>query len=281
MVHLEGDSPEAIALPAWSLDRETAAATVLHTELPIANAREWAWAGSSGAGVSVCVIDSGIDGSHPRVGGVDGSVFLELRDDDEIHVEADEEGDLFGHGTACAGVIRSLAPECEIHSVRVLGRGLTGQGPVLLAGLAWAIEQGFDVINLSLSSTKSQFSTELRELADRAFFRGTLIVSAAHNMPVISYPWQFSAVVSVGSHAGSDPFEFYCNPEPPVEFVACGVEVDVAWLEHGALRASGNSFATPHIAAIAALILSKHPGLTPFETKSLLRATASNVQGAL
>jgi len=276
----EGNESTPAELPAWSLDRERAAATLLHSELPFARAREWAWGDSRGAGARACVIDSGIDGSHPRVGGIQGAVFLELGDDGKAIVQEDEEGDLFGHGTACAGIIRALAPECELHSVRVLGRGLTGAGPVLLAGLKWAIEQGFDVINLSLSTTKSQFAAELRELADRAFFRGSLVVAAAHNMPVLSYPWRFSAVVSVGSHGGADPFEFYCNPEPPVEFVACGVDVDVAWLEHSTLRSSGNSFATPHIAAIAALILAKHPGLTPFETKSLLRATASNVRSA-
>ena len=68
----------------------------------------------------------------------------------------DEEGDLFGHGTACAGIIRSLAPECEIHSVRTLGRRLTGRGAVLLAGLRWAIDEGYDVINLSLSMSQGE-----------------------------------------------------------------------------------------------------------------------------
>ena len=57
----------------------------------------------------------------------------------------DTEGDLCGHGTACAGIVRSLAPDCEIISVRVLGAGFTGSGGVLLAGLRWAVEQGFDV----------------------------------------------------------------------------------------------------------------------------------------
>jgi subtilisin family serine protease len=266
-----------VELPAWSLDRKIVGAMALPAGLPIPRARDWAWKGSRGAGVRVCVIDSGIDASHPHVGGVDGAVFLHLDGDGEIAVEDDEEGDLFGHGTACAGIIRSLAPECEIHSVRVLGRALTGQGRILLAGIEWAIEQRFDVISLSLSTTKSDFAADLRELVDRAYFGGSLIVSSAHNMPVESYPWRFSAVVSVASHSGRDPFEFYSNPEPPVEFAARGVDVDVAWLGGSTIRTSGNSFATPHIAGIVALMLSKHPGMTPFETKSLLRATATNV----
>jgi subtilisin len=274
----EHDGPD-LDLPAWSLDREAALAATHRSPFPIADAREWAWGGATGEGVRVCVIDSGVDGTHPAVGGVNKAVWVQLGEDGEtISILDDEEGDLFGHGTACAAIIRSLAPDCEIHSVRTLGRRLSGRGVVLLAGLKWAIEQGYDVINLSLSMSKASFVEQLRELADLAYFRNSLIVAAAHNMPVVSYPWRFPAVVSVGSHSGTDPLEFYANPSPPVEFLACGVEVELAWLEHATIRATGNSFATPHIAGIATRILSKHPGLTPFEVKSLLRATAGNVR---
>jgi subtilisin len=265
-------------LPAWSLDREAALAATHRSPFPSGDARAWAWGDATGAGVRVCIIDSGVDGSHPLVGGVQRAIFVALDEAGEPRFEEDSEGDLFGHGTACAGIIRALAPDCEIHSVRTLGRRLTGRGAVLLAGLRWAIDEGYDVINLSLSMSKASFVDELRELADQAYFRNTVLVAAAHNMPVVSYPWRFPAVVSVGSHSGSDPLEFYANPAPPVEFLACGVEVEVAWLEHATIRATGNSFATPHIAGIAARILSRHPGLTPFEVKSLLRATAGNVR---
>ena len=276
----EHDAPD-LELPAWSLDREAALKATHRSPFPLTNAREWAWGGATGKGVRVCIIDSGVDGTHPAVGGVQRAVFVELAEDGETtSVHEDTEGDLFGHGTACAGIVRSLAPECEIHSVRTLGRRLTGRGVVLLAGLRWAIEEGYDVINLSLSMSKASFVEQLRELADAAYFQNSLIVAAAHNMPVVSYPWRFPAVVSVGSHSGTDPFEFYANPKPPVEFLACGVEVELAWLEHATIRATGNSFATPHIAGLAALILSKHPGLTPFEVKSLLRATAGNVRSS-
>jgi subtilisin family serine protease len=273
----EHDGPD-LDLPAWSLDREAALAATHRSPFPIPDAREWAWGAATGKGVRVCVIDSGIDGTHPAVGGVNSAVFVELDEDGKAQIADDSAGDLFGHGTACAGIIRSLAPDCEIHSVRTLGRALTGRGAVLLAGLKHAIYEGYDVINLSLSMSKANFVEQLRELADLAYFRNCLIVAAAHNMPVVSYPWRFPAVVSVGSHSGSDPLEFYANPKPPVEFLACGVEVELAWLEHATIRATGNSFATPHIAGIATRILSKHPGLTPFEVKSLLRATAGNVR---
>ncbi len=276
-LHADHDG-SGLELPAWSLDRESALAATHRSPFPLTDARDWAWGDATGAGVSVCIIDSGIDGTHPAVGGVDSAVFVELGEDGEPRVAEDHDGDLFGHGTACAGIIRALAPACEIHSVRTLGRALTGRGAVLLAGLRHALEQGYDIVNLSLSMSKASFVAELRELSDLAYFANTLLVAAAHNMPVISYPWRFPGVVSVGSHSGSDPIEFYANPFPPVEFLACGVEVEIAWLDHATIRATGNSFATPHISGIAARILSKHPGLTPFEVKSLLRATAGNVR---
>jgi subtilisin family serine protease len=268
------------ALPAWSKDREVAMSAELRSPFPLADAREWAWAGSTGEGVRVCVVDSGVDGTHPLVGGVQSAVVVQAREDGELEIVPDEEGDLFGHGTACAGIIRALAPDCEIHSVRTLGRDLTGTGAILLRGLRHAIDQGFDIINLSLSTTKATFVPELRELADSAYFQNTVIVSAAHNMPVESYPWRFPAVISVGSHSGSEADEYYSCPDPPVEFIAKGVDVELAWLEHGSIRATGNSFATPHMAGFAALILAKHPGLTPFELKSLLKAAANNARSA-
>jgi subtilisin len=265
-------------LPAWSLPADAVERIAVPIEWPERVTRDWAWGGSTGKGVRVCVVDSGIEENHPLVGTVDGAVAVTL-DGEEAAFDPDDEGDRCGHGTACAGIIRSLAPECSLFSVRVLGGGFTGSGRVLLAGLRWAIEQGYDVVNMSLSTTKREFAEILHELADTAYFRRTLLVASAHNMPVESFPWKFSSVISVGSHEDDDPFAFYYNPDPPVEFFARGLEVDVAWLEGGTIRATGNSFATPHISGICALILGKHPWLTPFQLKSVLHLTAFNVGG--
>jgi subtilisin family serine protease len=265
-------------LPAWSLSADAVERITLPTPWPERVTREWAWGGASGNGVRVCVLDSGIEPDHPLVGDVQ-AAWAVTRHGDEIEIIEDHEGDLCGHGTACAGIIRSLAPECELTSVRVLGAGYTGSGPVLLRGLEWAIEQGFDVVNMSLSTTKKQFSETLHDLADTAYFRNTMLVASAHNMPVESFPWRFSSVISVGSHEEADPFTYYYNPAPPVEFFARGLEVDVPWLGGGTLRCTGNSFATPHVSGLCTLILSKHPELTPFQLKSVLYLVASNVAG--
>jgi subtilisin family serine protease len=266
-------------LPAWSLPAGTAEALALPTEWPGRVTREWAWGGSTGEGVRVCILDSGVEPDHPDVGELAGAVAVEVGPDEEITVVDDAEGDLCGHGTACAGIVRSLAPDCELHSVRVLGAGFTGSGTALLGGLRWAVEQGFQVINMSLSTTKSQFAGLLHEVADTAYFRRTVLVASAHNMPVESYPWRFSSVISVGSHEEPDAETFYYNPSPPVEFFARGVDVEVAWLGGSRARSTGNSFATPHMTGICARILGKHPELTPFQLKSALYLTANNVEG--
>src|SRR5438093_655046 len=228
-----------------------------------------------------CILDSGVQADHPLVGSLEGAVALRKTEEGEIVVEDDTEGDLCGHGTACAGIVRSLAPDCRLYSVRVLGAGFKGSGAVLLEGLRWAIGQGFDVINMSLSTTKKQFSGLLHELADSAYFRRSVLVASAHNMPVESYPWRFSSVISVGSHEEHDPLTFFYNPSPPVEFFARGANGEVAWIGGAKIRSSGNSFATPHMSGICALILAKHPGLTPFQLKNILYLTASNVGGAV
>jgi subtilisin family serine protease len=267
------------SLPAWSLPKDAVDRIAMPMHWPDRVTREWAWGESTGAKVRVCILDSGVEASHPLVGALESAVAISLGENDEMIVEEDTEGDLCGHGTACAGVVRALAPECRLSSVRVLGAGFTGRGPVLLAGLRYAVDQGFDVINMSLSTTKKGFAAALHELADSAYFRRTVLVASAHNMPVESYPWKFSSVISVGSHEVPDGLTFFYNPSPPVEFFARGVNVEAAWLGGRSIRVSGNSFATPHIAGICALILAKHPELTPFQLKSVLYLTATNLGG--
>ena len=267
-------------IPAWALDAVAAKDNRIATRWPQGVTREWAWGGADGSGVRVCLVDSGVDASHPLVGSIERAVVPVQDADGEFAIVDDEAGDASGHGTACAGIVRSLAPGCSLSSVRVLGAETTGAAADLVAGLTWAVEERFDIVSLSLSTRKRTVVPDLHRLADRAYFAGTVLVACAHNLPVESYPWRFSSVLSVAGHAGRDPFEIHCNARPPVEFYARGVDVEVAWPGGGTITATGNSLATPHVAALCARILSAHPGLTPVQLKHLLYLTAANVEAA-
>jgi subtilisin len=266
-----------VSLPAWSgAFADEAMARV--RALPIAEAREWAFGGATGAGVRVAVVDSGIDASHPRVGAVAraGAVASAPEAPDGYRVVEVPHEDVVGHGTACAAIIRSLAPDVELHSIRVLGSNLKGRGLLFAGGLEWAVQQGLAVANLSLSSKSEAMFATLHDVADQAYFGGTVLVSAANNQPGPTYPSQYASVVSVAAMPGSDPWALAYNPNPPVEFGATGIDVDVAWMSGESIVASGNSFAAPHVAGMVAALLSKHPGLTPFQVKAVLQAVSVN-----
>jgi subtilisin family serine protease len=237
---------------------------------------EWAWGDANGAGVRVCIVDSGVEADHPMVGPIGTSYALTEHDGVAAVVEVPH-ADTFGHGTACASIVRLIAPRCEIYSLRVLGANGAGGADALIAGLEWAVRQRFDVINLSLSTPRVQFKPALRDIADEAQFNNTIIVASAHNAKIESFPWRFSSVISVGSHAVDDSSLVLYNPAPPVEFFARGQAVPVAGLGGTTIRNTGNSFATPHVTGLCALMLSKHPQLTAFEVKAILYRTAANV----
>ncbi len=238
--------------------------------------RDWAWGGSTGAGVTVAIIDSGIERGHPAIGGrLVRSVRVELGEE-EVRVVDDPEGlDVVGHGTACAGIIHEFAPDAELISIRVLGADNRGKGAAFAAGLEWAIEQGAGVVNLSLSSKSEALFGTFHDLADQAYFANVLLVSAANNVPGPSYPSLFAAVVSVAAHDQPDPWVYFYNPDPPVEFGARGLDVEVAWRDGGRIVATGNSFAAPHIAGLATLIRARHPEASPFEIKAILAAVST------
>jgi subtilisin family serine protease len=265
--------------PAWSWQFEPDTLQRIGSlGLPVPLTKDWAWGGADGAGVKVAVVDSGIDAAHPWVGRLAGAVAIEHDPHAEsgVRLVDGEHADLFGHGTACAGIIRQVAPQAQLYSVRVLGEKLTGKGTVFAAGLRWAIDNGMQVVNLSLSTAKRDYFGLFHELADEAYFRRMMLVSAINNAPVPSYPSQYSSVFSVAAHERADPYRLDYNPSPPVEFGAPGIEVEVAWLGGATVQATGNSFAAAHVTGLITRILSKHPGLTPFHMKTILHALADN-----
>ena len=265
-------------LPAWSDAFTGAARSRLTRERPFGTlSRGEVFGDSRGEGVTVAIVDSGVEPDHPAVGGrLVASLRVEPGDDGPRVVDDADRLDLVGHGTACAGIIHAIAPASDLVSIRVLGADNRGAGPSFAAAIQWAVEQGFGVVNLSLSSRSEQMAERFHELADDAYFANTLLVSAANNVVGASYPSLFAAVLSVAAHDVGDPDVWFYNPTPPVEFGAHGLDVDVAWRGGTRIRATGNSFAAPHLSGRAALIRARYPDATPFEVKAMLAATASD-----
>lgn len=233
------------------------------------------WLNATGSGVTVAMIDSGVDAAHPDLAGriceevgakIEGSrvTFLPV-----------EDGDLAGHGTACAGIITQLAPDAKIASIRVLGASGSGDAQVFLAGLEYAVKQRYKIINLSLGTTKPQFFAPLHDLLDRAYQAGCIVIAAANNLPQPSFPSIFSSsLISVVKSEERDPLKFGFHYGEVIELTAPGVSIRTPWLGGGYRTLTGNSFACPHITGLLARLVETHPELTPFQAKSALHAIA-------
>jgi len=232
---------------------------------------ETLWQGRTGRGVRVAVVDSGIDTEHPDLKGKVKESVEAVTEEGRIEFRPSTTGDQAGHGTACAGIITSIAPDVDLYSVKVLGPRGSGSGDMFLVGLDYAIKQKYRVINLSLGTTKRDFFAPLHDLLDRAYQAGCIVVSAANNLPYPSYPSIFSSsVVSVVKRAGGDPFNFGYRYGQVIELVAPGVEVKTTWPGGGYRQLTGNSFACPYMVGIIALIVEAYPTLTPFQVKTIL-----------
>ena len=270
-------------VPAWAepfFGKGPGAAPSLN--LPAPFPYEWAFGDGTGRGVRVGVIDSGIEHGHPLVGEVQQAIAVEDSEEDEDAVDFVEgpHEDLYGHGTACAGIIRGLAPLAELVSVRVLGPDLRGSAFSFAHGLEWCIEHGVNVVNLSLSTANEDYAERFYELIDQASYRNVMIVSAMNNERKRSIPSEFSGVFSVACCEGDDPERFFSNPQAPAEWGAIGVDLEVAWCEGATIVATGNSFAAAVIAGHLARIVGAHPGITPWQAKTVLAALAVNATSA-
>jgi subtilisin family serine protease len=239
------------------------------------------WRSSTGRGVSVAVIDSGVDKDHPDLQGRVAESVEARVDGKRVVFEASNSGDAAGHGTACAGIIARVAPEAQINSIKVLGAAGLGDGHVFLAGLEYAIKKRYKVINLSLGTTKPQSFSPLHDLLDRAYQAGCIVVAAANNLPQPSFPSVFSSsLISVIKSGDPDPMNFGFMFGEVIELTAPGVNVRAPWPGGGHRSLTGNSFACPHIAGIIALLLEKDPNLTPFQIKTALYAIAADNRAA-
>jgi subtilisin len=224
----------------------------------------------TGRGVRLGLLDTGVDEAHEDLKGkLAGHYELVERGVNMTFVEATGT-DLVGHGTACAGIILSLAPEVELHSVKVIGANAKGSSAGLVAGLRWCNENAMHVINASLGTIERRSREAISDAVDEAVLGGITVVAAANNGGYDAWPAHLTSVISVDNEAIEDPLEFRYRAGSPVELEARGIYVEAPSPGGGTKFYTGTSFACPHASAIVARLLSVYPGLQPFEVRSLL-----------
>ena len=241
-----------------------------------------AWPTTTGSSdVVVAILDTGYEQSHEDLEAVP-----------IVHQYNSRSGgtgitDGYGHGTHVAGTIAastdnglgvaSMAPGVTLMPVKVLDADGQGYWSDFLEGVDWAVDHHADVINMSLGSgLSSQQIAAWQPTFTKAWQAGTMVIAAAgnNNNSTSFYPASFSHVVSVSATTNSDTKASFSNFGPAVDLSAPGVSVASTFKDNAYWGMSGTSMATPHVAGLAALILSVHPDFTVAEVETALKATA-------
>jgi len=249
-----------------------------------------AWKLSTGAGITVAVVDTGVLGTHEDLAG---SVIpgIDLAADAAQYDPArNGEVDPGGHGTHVAGIIAAhpnngvgiagAAPGVKIMPIRVLDASGSGSSSDVAEGIIWAADHGARIVNLSLGGGPS---SGMQIAIQYARSRQILTFAAAGNsyqdgnQP--NYPAAYPEAVAVGAIDSSLHHASFSNTGSYVDMVAPG---DLIWSSYGQGRAqyalmSGTSMATPYAAAAAALVLGEKPSLSAASLVQLLEVTAADL----
>src|SRR5687767_10745343 len=243
--------------------------------------------GQGGAGARVAVLDTGVDCGHEDLAG--GCIYGE----NFTSFFGGESFDDHGHGTHVAGIIGArannvgtigVAPEATIYAVKVLDGNGSGALSWVAGGIDWAVDNGMQVINMSLSATVT--SQALSDAVAAAQAAGVLVVSAAGNSGccnTVGYPARLPGSLAVGATDAADLLASFSSTGPEVDVVAPGVAVRApvptgacALCDPSGYRLlNGTSMATPHVAGVAALLMSR--GRAAWEVRNLITNTARDL----
>jgi subtilisin family serine protease len=256
-----------------------------------------AWeAGFTGAGVKVAVLDSGVDQTHPDL--ADREIAEANFSDSPDNVDHAGHGThvastIAGTGAKSGGKYRGVASGAQILDGKVLDDWGWGTDSGIIAGMEWAVQQGADIVNLSLGGTDRPGIDPL-EAAVNALSEqhGTLfVIASGNNGERVSSPGSADAALTVRE----DRLAPFSNPGPRLgdgavkpDVTAPGVDIVAARhadgtigpeVEPGYTALSGTSMATPHVAGAAALLAQQHPDYTGAQLKALLTASAKPTAG--
>ncbi|MBU2487849.1 MAG: S8 family serine peptidase [Proteobacteria bacterium] len=237
----------------------------------------WLRANATGKGVEVAVIDSGVDATHPDLAGrVSRACRVFEKDGKAVCEEVDPAGlpDSYGHGTAVAGIISSIAPDARIINVKVLNEYNACSADILLEGLRWTLGQNVSLINMSLALSNERFFPGMFRLCERAYEKSSIVVASRRNFGDMGCPSMFSTVISVDRGDFENPDALKFSKGSLIEYDAHGTRIRVPVPGGGYEEQSGTSFATPRVTGFVALLLERFPRLLSFEVKTILKAMA-------
>ncbi|MEV0126049.1 type VII secretion-associated serine protease mycosin [Streptomyces sp. NPDC050703] len=266
----------------WSLQR------VLLDEL---------WLQSTGRGVRVAVIDTGVDTQNPQLKpAVDvsrGRNFLPAEDDEGEKIErgrANGTTDRVGHGTRVAGIIAArpakgtgfvgLAPDATIIPITQNDAEGHGTAATLAKAIDHAVDADADVINISQDTANAaEPAPELKRAVDRALGQHRVVVASAGNDGLggnikKTYPASYEGVLAVAASDRNNERAAFSQSGDFVDVAAPGVDMVSTVPGGGHCADSGTSFAAPYVAGLAALIKSKHPTWTPRQITAQIQQTA-------
>lgn len=252
-----------------------------------------AWPQSKGAGVTVAVVDTGVDLGHPEFAG-------RLAAGYNVVAPGAPARDDNGHGTHVAGIVAAaqgngagivgIAPEATIMPIKVLEADGSGSDAGVAEGMVWAVDHGAQVLNLSLGGPGE--AEVLREAVAYALARGVAVVAAMGNngSDEQCFPAGYPGVIAVGATDEQDRVAGFSQYGDWISVTAPGVAVlstfptyEVVLNHYGFAREyaalDGTSQATPQVAGVAALVLARQRGLAPARLKALLEASSDRLPG--
>ena len=244
--------------------------------------------GFTGEGISVAVLDTGVDYTHPRLERYVDPETGRVRGWSTIYDSYDVM-DFHGHGTHVSGTVIGIAPEVELWHFQVLDSGGWGTDESVLGGVEAAHRERVDVMNLSLGAENDNIFCPMNMATNLAMLDGIVVVNAAGNAGEwgLSSPGMASLPISVGSgtlggrNDLGDSVSWFSSLGPVVgtyhikpDILAPGEGIVSTCLEGGYLLDSGTSMAAPHVAGFAALMLERFPDANTYEIKARMMNTA-------
>jgi thermitase len=234
-----------------------------------------AWDIAKGAGVTVAILDSGVDGTHPDLAGklVPGWNLVDNNSNTS---------DVYGHGTMVAGVVgaasnngigvTSIAWEASIMPVRVALSTGSAYISTIANGIIYAADHGAQIANASFATLTG--SPTIQSAANYMRSKGGLVVVAAGNYGVLDSTPNTDAVISVSATNSSDVLTSWSSYGPYVDVSAPGDSILTTTNGGGYAYVSGTSFSSPATCAVLALMKSANPALSNVTLEALLKSTA-------